>query len=166
MRIIKLSILFMIINFGALAIGSLLMSDGASSLWYENLNKAYWEPEGWVFGLAWTIIMFCFSVYLGFLTNELIKKKKIGFWRYFSFRFNFIKLYITHLILNISWNYLFFNKHFTELALIDILFLTLLMFYFLFKYFSEIKLKSILVIPYCIWLIIASSLNLYIVIYN
>jgi tryptophan-rich sensory protein len=28
------------------------------------------------------------------------------------------------------------------------------------------KYKSILIIPYCMWLIIATSLNMYIVIYN
>jgi len=53
-----------------------------------------------------------------------------------------------------------------EIALFDILLLSMLMFYFLFKYFPFIKFKSSLIIPYCMWLLIATSLNLYIVIYN
>jgi tryptophan-rich sensory protein len=71
MRIINISLLFVIINFATLAIGSFLMDDGASSLWYKNLNRAYWEPHGWVFGVAWTTIMICFSIYLALILKEL-----------------------------------------------------------------------------------------------
>jgi tryptophan-rich sensory protein len=136
------------------------MNDGASSLWYKNLNRAFWEPPGWVFGFAWTIVMTCFSIYLAFLFNI---KQKINI---ISFKSDLVKIYIVHLILNISWNYLFFNKQMIEIALFDILLLSMLMFYFLFKYFPFIKFKSSLIIPYCMWLLIATSLNLYIVIYN
>tara|TARA_B100000780_G_scaffold63921_2_gene41704 strand:- start:4250 stop:4735 length:486 start_codon:yes stop_codon:yes gene_type:complete len=161
MKIFKLSTLFVLINFGALAIGSWLMNEGASSFWYKNLNRALWEPPGWVFGVAWTTVMLCFSIYLAFI----IKGLEISF-SIFNYKTDLFKLYLFHLLLNISWNYLFFNKHLIELALIDIIILTILMFYFLFKYFSVLKFKSILILPYCIWLIIASSLNFYIAIYN
>ena len=161
MKIFKLSVLFILINFSALALGSLLMGDGASSFWYENLDRASWEPQGWVFGLAWTTIMICFSIYLAFIVKELKINLSI-----YLFKNEFFKLYLFQLLLNISWNYLFFNKHLTEIALLDITLLTILMFYFLFKYFYKIKFKSTLLLPYCIWLVIASSLNFYIVIYN
>ena len=62
MRIFKLIILFAFTNFSALFLGSLLMGQGASSSWYIKLNRAYWEPEGWVFGVAWVTIMICFSL--------------------------------------------------------------------------------------------------------
>ena len=65
MKQLKLTVLFLFINFGGLAIGSWLMNNGPTSSWYTNLNQAPWTPEGWVFGAAWTIIMICFSVYLG-----------------------------------------------------------------------------------------------------
>lgn len=161
MKIFKLSVLFILINFSALALGSWLMNNGSSSFWYENLERAPWEPQGWVFGVAWTTIMICFSIYLAFIVKEL----KINFSIYL-FKNEFFKLYLFQLLLNISWNYLFFNKHLIEIALLDITLLTILMFYFLFKYFSKIKFKSTLLFPYCIWLVIASSLNFYIVIYN
>ncbi len=166
MKILKLISLFIIVNFGSLAFGSWLMGEGASSQWYRSLNKAYWEPEGWVFGVAWTIIIICFSIYLGFLSNELIKKNNLRINQIFSFKFNFPTLFLIHLFLNISWNYIFFNQHMTVLALTDIILLTILLFYFLFKFLPILKFKSILILPYCIWLIIATSLNLYIVIYN
>ena len=161
MKIFKLSVLFILINFSALALGSWLMNNGSSSFWYENLKRAPWEPQGWVFGVAWTTIMICFSIYLAFIVKEL----KINFSIYL-FENEFFKLYLFQLLLNISWNYLFFNKHLIEIALLDITLLTILMFYFLFEYYSKIKFKSTLLLPYCIWLVIASSLNFYIVIYN
>ena len=161
MKIFKLSVLFILINFSALALGSWLMNNGSSSFWYENLKRAPWEPQGWVFGVAWTTIMICFSIYLAFIVKEL----KINFSIYL-FKNEFFTLYLFQLLLNISWNYLFFNKHLIEIALLDITLLTILMFYFLFEYYSKIKFKSTLLLPYCIWLVIASSLNFYIVIYN
>jgi tryptophan-rich sensory protein len=161
MKIFKLSVLFILINFSALALGSWLMNNGSSSFWYENLQRAPWEPQGWVFGVAWTNIMICFSIYLAFIVKEL----KINFSVYL-FENEFFKLYLFQLLLNILWNYLFFNKHLIEIALLDITLLTILMFYFLFEYYSKIKFKSTLLLPYCIWLVIASSLNFYIVIYN
>lgn len=57
-------ILFLILNFGALALGGLFTNNGVNSEWYTNLNKAPWTPPGWVFGFAWTTIMICFSIYM------------------------------------------------------------------------------------------------------
>lgn len=61
------TILFLVINFGALGIGSYFTGSGVSSEWYQTLNKAPWTPPGWFFGFAWTTIMICFSIYLAFL---------------------------------------------------------------------------------------------------
>jgi tryptophan-rich sensory protein len=46
-------ILFIVINFSALAIGSYFTENGVSSDWYMSLEKAPWNPPGWVFGVAW-----------------------------------------------------------------------------------------------------------------
>ena len=83
MKQFKLTILFLVINFGGLAIGSWLMNNGPLTDWYTNLNRAPWSPPGFVFGIAWTLIMICFSIYLGKLfTIENTQKLKIIF--YFS----------------------------------------------------------------------------------
>jgi len=70
MKKLGVIILFLVLNFGALAIGGLLM--GASPIensWYQGLNQAPWTPPGFVFGFAWTIIMLCFSIYLATSTK-------------------------------------------------------------------------------------------------
>lgn len=60
-------IIFLTINFGALAIGDIFTSKGVPSDWYVDLVKAPWTPPGWVFGFAWTTIMICFSIYMAYL---------------------------------------------------------------------------------------------------
>lgn len=150
---VKYLFIFLFINFGGLGFGSWLMNDGPITEWYLNLIKAPWTPPGWVFGLAWTSIMIFFSIYLiyFFRNNYSIRK----FW-----------LYIIQVILNVSWNYVFFNQHQILLSLFIIILLTIIIFYLFFAFLKEQKKMSFLLLPYMIWLCIATSLNLYILIYN
>lgn len=154
MKKIYLFILFLVINFGALAIGSWFMGDAVSGEWYSNLNKAPWTPPGWVFGAAWTLIMICFSIYLSYLFS--IRNSKFV-----------IAVYTISVLLNVSWNYFFFNQQLTTLGLVNIVLLTVLIIYF-FITFGDDKLSRLkyLLLPYIIWLCIATSLNGYVVFNN
>jgi benzodiazapine receptor len=153
MKFYKGLLLFLLINFSALAIGSWLMNNGPQTEWYTNLNQAPWSPPGWVFGIAWSSIMVLFSVYMTFLV-QLNRSKKV------------IVLFSIQFVLNIIWNYLFFNQHLITIGLLNILLLTVLMFYFLVAFKHYLKNNRFFVLPYCIWLVLATSLNLYIALYN
>ena len=142
-------IVFLVINFGALGIGVLLMNNGPESSWYVALNKAPWTPPGWFFGVAWTTIMICFSIYMTYLIHA---KSTSIIWLLFFVQF----------ILNTSWNYIFFNQHIVLLGLLVIVLLTVLVGYFLVHFRNLMKQKTWLIAPYFIWLIIASSLNAYV----
>ena len=146
-------ILFLTINFSALYLGMLLSGEGGASEWYYSLIRAPWEPQGWVFGVAWTTIMICLAFYMSISWNYVYKKK-------------LILLYIAQLILNISWSPIFFNFHYIFLGLITILSLTFLIGYILYSFWIEVKLNSVFILPYLIWLIIATSLNGYIFLNN
>ncbi len=153
MKLLKPILLFLIINFGSLALGSWLMDNGPRSDWYTNLNQAPWTPPGWAFGVAWTLIMVCFSIYLAYLFNTINNQK--------------LKLVFTvQVILNISWNYIFFNQHLVLLGLVTIIALTIVVFYFFFNYKKHVKNISFLLLPYMVWLLIATSLNAYILLNN
>ena len=150
----KRLVLFLVINFGCLALGSWLMNNGPQSAWYTSLNQAPWTPPGWVFGAAWTTIMICFSIYLA----KLFKTQDSKFLRI---------LYGVHVFLNVSWNFIFFNQQLVGLGLLTIILLTLVIFYFFFKYrMDEMKTIKYLLLPYMIWLLIATSLNAFILLYN
>jgi len=154
MKTIAYILLFLGINFGGLYLGTLLMNDGPNSEWYLNLNKAPWTPPGWVFGVAWTLIMLCFSIYLTVLFQW---KSSITMWLLYGFQ----------VLLNVIWNYVFFNQHMTILGLIIIVSLLIVILYY-FVTFKAKRLKTVrlLLLPYLIWLCIATSLNLYVVIHN
>lgn len=143
-------LIFLVINFGALAIGGIFTGKGVPSEWYINLNKAPWTPPGWVFGAAWTTIMLCFSIYLTYLWPNTENKNLL------------IGLFIVQLVLNIGWNPSFFYYHNVVGSLIIITSLTLLVGFMLIYYYPQLKLKTLLIAPYLIWLIIATSLNIYI----
>ena len=145
--------LFLIINFGGLFIGGLFTGEGVPSDWYQNLNKAPWTPPGWVFGAAWTTIMICFSVYMAILW-EKIKLNKLLF------------IFISEVVLNVIWNPLFFHFKWINVALLSISLLTILITYMVISLRREMRLKTLLLFPYLIWIIIATSLNGYVVLYN
>ena len=153
MKLLKYISIFLIINFGALAIGSLLMDNGPQTNWYINLNQAPWTPVGWVFGVAWTTIMFCFSVYMAYLYK--LKPTNMV-----------IVLFTIQFVFNVIWNYAFFNQHFIGIGFIIILLLTCIVATFTFLFKKEMGLKTILILPYLIWLCIATSLNGYILLNN
>jgi benzodiazapine receptor len=151
---IKRIILFLVLNFTALALGGLFTGKGVPSSWYQNLNQAPWTPPGWVFGFMWTLIMICFAFYMAYLLASKTDRKKV------------ILLFGLQWVLNVSWNPIFFHYQAVFVGLISISLLTFLVTYLLFRYKQELKLKSLLIVPYFIWLLIATSLNAYILLYN
>ena len=154
MKKIQYLILFLVINFGGLALGSWLMDNGPTSDWYLSLNKAPWTPPGWFFGFAWTTIMICFSLYLAYLW-PVVKNKSL-----------LIFLFMVQWVLNIGWNPTFFYYHNVIAGMLIITSLTILIGFFLYHYWTDLKMKGALILPYFIWLLIASSLNAYILLNN
>ena len=142
---------FLIINFGGLYLGAILMgSSPGSNTWYNNLQKAPWTPPGYFFGIAWTIIMILYSIYCARAFSSPLPKKTVG-------------LFILQWILNVAWNPVFFNFH--EILLGLLLLILLFMSLILINKHLGLTLTSpatFLILPYLIWLCIAMSLNAYV----
>ncbi len=149
-------VIFFILNFGALGIGGLFTGKGVKSLWYETLHKAPWTPPGFVFGLAWSLIMICFSFFMVNIKTEVgtLSVKLI------------YGLFIIQWFLNVMWNPLFFKYHMAMIALICICLLFIIVAVFLYLGYKDSVLNAVLMVPYFFWLIIAISLNVYIVLKN
>jgi tryptophan-rich sensory protein len=147
-------IVFLFLTFGGLAIGGLFTGEGVPSEWYQTINKAPWTPPGWVFGAAWFTIMVCYSLFMAVAYEKIDNVKFL------------MQLFVFQWVLNVAWNPLFFYLHWVASALIVITMLTFLMIYFMFKYKKEMGIGITALIPYTLWLIIATSLNAYIFLYN
>jgi tryptophan-rich sensory protein len=153
-KLIKYSLIFLVLNFAALAIGGMATSEAVTGEWYTGINKAPWTPPGCVFGAAWSTIMLCFAFFMGFALRDAADKKRL------------LSLFAIQWLLNVSWNPIFFVYHYALFGLMVIVCLTVLVGYFLFSYWSVLRAKALLIAPYFVWLLIATSLNVYIVIYN
>jgi tryptophan-rich sensory protein len=149
------TIIFLALNFLALAIGGQFTGSGVSSDWYQTINKAPWTPPGWVFGAAWTTIMICYAFYLKSLIENVKSQSKTIY-----------ILYGIQWVLNIIWNPIFFYFQYDVLALLVISALQVVLIITFLRYFRVQHYYNLLLLPYLIWLFTAISLNAYIVFYN
>jgi tryptophan-rich sensory protein len=143
---------FLLTNFTGLAIGSLWTDPGVTSDWYQNIIKPPWTPPGIVFGLSWTLIMICFSI---FMTN--LYERNDG---------TFNSIILISWFLNIIWNPLFFYLNWVWISAAVIVTLTVVIGLLIHQTRKKYKYSWILLSPYFIWLNIASSLNLFISLIN
>lgn len=99
---------------------------------------------GFVFPIVWSIlyILMGFSSYLVRDNEELIN------------------LYKLSLFVNLSWSFLFFSFDFKILAFFWILLLIFIVGIMIYRFYKENKLAGYLLIPYFLWLLFASILNL------
>ncbi len=145
-------IIYLVLNFAALGIGGLFTAKAVNGPWYLALQKAPWTPPGWVFGAAWTLIMITFSFFMAKITPEISSD---------LFK-SIIIIYIFQWILNVIWNPIFFKYHQMLLGLLVIMMLTMVVGYLVYYGFkTQEKYYVLLILPYFLWLCIASSLNAY-----
>lgn len=127
-----------------------------NNVWYENLKKSKLTPPKWVFGTIWTILYFTMVLYLFFILNN---KECINGCPSVNF-------FIIQLIFNLSWTTLFFKFKLIKVALVDLL---LTVGFTIMTFITSLHINqsiSFILIPYILWLTLATYLNAYIVINN
>ena len=132
----------------ALLIGGLASSNTTDDIWYQNLNKSPLNPPGFVFGIVWPFLYLLMSI-SAYRTFDQTKN-----------------LFFIQLFFNALWSWLFFAFQLPMIALLNIWLLIYLNIKVNIRMFIEDKLSSFLYIPYVLWLLFASYLNLFIVINN
>ena len=151
-----LFILFAVINFSALGVGAWLMGNPRTNTWYQRANKAPWTPPNWVFGAAWTAIMVCFTLFLWLTVRNQ------G-----SYPLNLLYIILgVQWVLNVLWNPVFFRWHQPAPALALIIALTAVVTWFMVWGFINVGAIAVLVVPYFLWLLVAASLNWYVLAKN
>lgn len=136
------------LNFAALALGGLFTGPGVQSVWYAGLEQAPWMPPGAVFGVAWTVVMLALTAFMGQTAPR--SPRKLRLW------------YGIQWVLNVAWNPLFFAAQRPDLALLDlvVLFAAVLM---MWRFCHR---GGWWLIPYVVWLVVATSLNVWVVLFN
>ena len=122
------------------------------STWYPSLIKPSWTPPDAIFGPVWSVLYIMIAV-SGWLIYRSDTSKE---------RSSALFFYTLQLFLNFIWSFLFFSLRSPLWALIDIIPLCLLIMMTIYKAWSVDKLASFILLPYLLWVMYASSLNLFI----
>ena len=115
---------------------------------YNDLIKPTLSPPGIVFPIAWTIIYLLIGISYTLLKEkgEVLKETK--------------QLYYTQLIFNYLWTFIFFVFRLRLLSVLWIIILDVLVIVMTYQFYKQNKLSGILLIPYILWLIFATYLNI------
>jgi benzodiazapine receptor len=141
--------IFIGISFLAMGFGSLFRPGD----WYASLNLAPWTPPNIAFPIVW-----------GFLYLIIA----LAGWTIFSHDDSRLKqLWVAQLLINAAWSWLFFAQHWVAIALIDILVLDLLVSLLVAWCFkAALKSAAWMLMPYLCWILLASTLNIYVLLMN
>lgn len=143
----KLATSILTINIIGILIG-LIVNTGTSD-WYNTLNKPYYTPPSWVFAPVWITLYTLIGV--SFYLVWVDKK--------FDTESDAYSIFLMQLALNYLWTLVFFGLQSVLLGLIVIIILDFFIIANIYL-FSKINIKAaLLLLPYLIWVIIATLLN-------
>jgi benzodiazapine receptor len=139
---------------GAAAAAILIASLGATMTdlgpWYQALKKPSWQPPGWLFGPAWTLI-FALAAASGVIAWRNATTDKQREW--------VIGLFAINGTLNVLWSMLFFRLQRPDWALIEVALLWLSVLVPIIVFARYAKTASALLLPYLAWVTFAAFLN-------
>ncbi|MDD6824602.1 MAG: tryptophan-rich sensory protein [Oscillospiraceae bacterium] len=122
---------------------------GNSFEFFETLTKPPFSPPGWIFPIVWFILY----ALMGFAAYLIYKSDSKG-------RNSALVIYWAQLFLNFLWSIVFFRFNLTGLSVAVILALLVMVTFMIFK-FGKINTKAAAInIPYLLWLLYASYLNI------
>ncbi|MBM4240322.1 MAG: tryptophan-rich sensory protein [Euryarchaeota archaeon] len=118
--------------------------------WYAALAKPTWAPSNWVFGPVWTTLYVLIGVALFLVWREGLGRRDVRF---------ALLIFAVQLILNILWSVVFFGFHSLLGGFILILMLWIAILANIIAFYIISKPAGIILIPYIVWVSIASYLN-------
>lgn len=125
--------------------------------WYAYLNKASFNPPNWVFGPVWLTLYTLMGIAVFLVWEKRKTNKKASF---------ALKIFVVQLVINSLWSIIFFGWHQVLLALITILAMWILILFTIIKFWPISRTAGILLVPYLLWVSIATSLNYFVFILN
>jgi translocator protein len=133
-------------------LGALFTAPAISS-WYSTISKPWFTPPNWLFAPAWTLLYLLMAIALFIIWQKKEKRRALT-------------IFFIQLFLNFLWSMLFFGLKNPLLAFLDILLLVLTISLTVKIFYSKSKIAAFLLLPYLLWTIYASLLNLGIIILN
>lgn len=140
--------------FSPVIIGGIIGFALQMSMDYQNLNQPPLAPPAILFPIAWTILYFLIGLSYYFYKQDYPDFDTTTFFYYLQLFFNYL------------WPILFFAFKLRFLSIFWIITLVILVIFLISQYYQKKKGSAYLLIPYLIWLLFATYLNIGVYILN
>ena len=120
----------------------------SSSIDYNSLQKPPLSPPSILFPIVWTILYVLMGISYGILDSKSLIEPKTKI------------IYSLQIFVNATWSLIFFTLKWRLFAFIWIIILDALVIVMIIDFFKKNKTAGLLQIPYLLWIIFASYLNL------
>lgn len=137
-----------------LIIGAIIGFLISGSIDYDTLEKPLLAPPSLAFPINWTILYVLMGVSYGVLISNSLVDARINF------------IYYLQLFFNALWPIAFFVLKWRLFALFWIIALAILIAIMVVKFYDRNKVAGLLQIPYLLWTLFATYLNLFIHLLN
>jgi benzodiazapine receptor len=120
-------------------------------VWYEALNKPFFNPPNWVFGPVWTVL---YLLMIASCWRVLDKARGTPRAK------TIISIFALQLFFNALWPIVFFGLHETGLAILVVIALDLSVYATIAIFLKVDRLAGLALIPYAAWVSFASAINI------
>lgn len=124
---------------------------------FDELNKPYLSPPGWLFPIVWTILY----ILMGLASYIIITSSSDG-----NKTKTALKIYGLQLLFNFFWPTLFFNLNLYFFSFLWLIILWLLILITIVLFYKISKTAAYLMVPYLLWVTFASHLNFSVALLN
>lgn len=121
---------------------------------YNTLQKPPLSPPGFIFGIVWSILYLLMGIAYGMLVYKGKSDAEVS------------KIYWTQLIINLIWPILFFVFKIRLFSSVWIILLLILVIDMIIKFYKKDKIIGYSQIPYLLWIMFATYLNIGVYILN
>lgn len=136
----------LIIVFIVGAIGSVATSPQIP-VWYATLDRPAWAPPNWLFPVVWTILYILIGISLFLVWRKSLESKQA------------LVVFAVQLGLNLLWSLVFFGLHSIVGGLVIILMLWMAILANIIVFYRISRWAGLILLPYLVWVSIASYLN-------
>jgi translocator protein len=125
--------------------------------WYQQLIKPSWAPPSWLFGPVWSVLYVLIFVSFGTVFYKVFKKE---------LPIIILIPFVLNLVFNLSFTYFQFGLKNNFLAAVDILLVLGTLIWAMIIIYPQIKWVALMNIPYLLWVLFATILQLTITFLN
>lgn len=137
-----------------LLIGGLVGIVTSKFIDYNSLIQPSWAPPSFLFPIVWTILYTLMGISYGILKSNSLLDSKAS------------TLYYVQLFINALWSIFFFVFKWRLFSFVWILLLIIFVYLMIKNFYSKNKVAGLIQLPYLLWIIFASFLNLAVYLLN